>query len=544
MTQAEALRRASEQSAPGTSTWHAEKGVIGAVLRRPERLDAFASWLAPEDFFDPEHQGVYATLLGLHANDELYRLNRTSGGERGMQDAAAQNLRIVRSALEDKRFTEVEYRSPFTVVNNLFGAGTDAPGLAERYGRMVAEMSDSRQLDDLGVRLEQAVLAMPVESNDLTAVRGTKELVMAKLSELANGRGHLWKNGITPTPIRPGVPFAQLDESGEESPAPLVAAEGAEPATGDPLFTELLETRVRYENLTRLERAHYANNNQMLRIAQSAEQTEQTNHTLRIGDGTVQLTEEQAADLREDSQQLNRQIITARQEHRPLFPRYAELVAVEGRLMDLTAQLDGQTVGTMVGALVERSERRVIQAVLTDTDLQASDLLHNLQPEDFASRAHGNTWLAIQMAAETGRPFDAIMVAKECERLVQIAETKEGYRSPGTEMLATKELIDLGQEPARNPERVVAAVKTVAKASLGRLAVETREAISKMAADRAAGITKLIGDTGMAAHELLDNAERLIDAGQNLQSSGVTGRLDDRAPVTPVPQPPNRPLGR
>lgn len=37
----------------------AEKATLGAVLNDPSRLAELSDWLAPEDFYTPQHQAIY-----------------------------------------------------------------------------------------------------------------------------------------------------------------------------------------------------------------------------------------------------------------------------------------------------------------------------------------------------------------------------------------------------------------------------------------------------------------------------------------------------
>lgn len=181
---------ARAQSAPGTATWGAERAVLGALLRRPERIAEMATWLGAHDFADPQHHGVFATIEGLQAAGELRPIaaefTSLSDLDEATQQAITQNVLAVRDALETQRFTTEVYGSYRELMPELYVAGAGAgPQQYIRYGQMVVEMSVRRQVESWGVRMEQAALAEPVETGDIAALQGTREAMGDNLALLS-----------------------------------------------------------------------------------------------------------------------------------------------------------------------------------------------------------------------------------------------------------------------------------------------------------------------------------------------------------------------
>jgi hypothetical protein len=104
---------------------------------------------------------------------------------------------------------------------------------------------------------------------------------------------------------------------------------------------------------------------------------------------------------------------------------------------------------------VERAERDVLTAVLSDTTGQHRDILDRFEPRDFtASPHHAVTWRAIQEVARRDEPVNIITVAREAECLP---------REHGPAMSA-EALVDLAAAPA--PDSLRRQTMTIVRASL------------------------------------------------------------------------------
>jgi replicative DNA helicase len=105
--------------------------------------------------------------------------------------------------------------------------------------------------------------------------------------------------------------------------------------------------------------------------------------------------------------------------------------------------------------LVERAERDMLTAVLTDTAGKHRRIRDRFEPGDFtASPRHAATWRAIQAVAHRGEPVNAITVAWEAER----RPAEHGSA------LSAEELVELASAPALDSLR--RQTTTVARASL------------------------------------------------------------------------------
>ncbi|WP_026316738.1 DnaB-like helicase N-terminal domain-containing protein [Actinokineospora enzanensis] len=401
------------QSATGTATWMAERAVLGALLRRPERIAEMSTWLSAQDFVDPQHQGVFATIEGLHAAGELRPIaaefTALSDLDEATQQAMTRNVLAVQDALVSHRFAET-YGVTRTLMPDLYIAGAGAgPAQYNRYGQMVVEMSVRRQVEQWGVRMEQASLAEPAAEGDIAALQGTREAMMENLSDL-----------------------------------------------------------------------------------------------------TVQIRR-------------SRGDITSRIESNP----------AEAPVVVPTAALPPR--------LVERAERQVIQAVLADPQVQESGLLQRLRPEDFtASKAHENTWRAIQAVAERG-PVDPILVAWEAEVLA--ADPRHGYRAEDRVALGAAELSSMSTEPVGDVGR---AVSTVARSALARHARLAQQEIQKAVGDRRLGVAETVATANDVGEELEQNAERLVGVDRKPKESAISRMLSgERSTVGGAqPDPAARPRTR
>jgi hypothetical protein len=375
-------------SGPGSSTWHAERALLGALVRRPERIDHLSEWLQSRDFADPEHQGVFATVAGLHARGVLRPVPETapvSGDvEIATQQAIARNVLALRDALATRRFTDVVYGSLPDLLPQLYRAGSGLHAAQyTRYGQMVLEMSARRQIEDWGVALERAAGPDMTTDNDVTALEVTQMSIV--------------------------------------------------------------------DNLARLD----------IRVRRSEGQA--------VGqlDGIVSAV--------------------------PVAP----------------------VSSTLPHAMVERAERRVIHAVLSDDpQWRESGLLQRLRPEDFvASPAHRATWCAIQAVAASGVPIDPITVAWQAETAV------EGDGTPGQPALSPAELATMREAPTGDVGR---AISTVTRSALAHHARHARQEI-QAATDRGNDVATAITAAQETAGLLGEHAERL--ATTTRASSPLTRRL-------------------
>jgi replicative DNA helicase len=157
----------------------AERALLDALRSQPAHITDVAGWLSAPDFTDPHHAGVYATLVGLMADGELWQTTApdvpTARQSADAPTAAAHNELALRQALADRRFTNTEHPDPRQLLANIAGAAAHTPGQHLRYARMILESSVRRQLSDWAVRLEQTQQATdhepaPDAQIDLTAL--------------------------------------------------------------------------------------------------------------------------------------------------------------------------------------------------------------------------------------------------------------------------------------------------------------------------------------------------------------------------------------
>jgi hypothetical protein len=170
-------RNASGLSGAGSAAWYAERALLGALLHQPDRLDQVVTWLRPEDFWDPAHRAVFATVAGLHDAGELPSVDDTR--------VITQNVLAVRDAMESHRFSATGTGIARDLLPELFrdGAGLTEPQYT-RYGQMVLDMSARRQIEAWGVLLERAAGPDMTVDDDLTALHQTHDAVMNNLADL------------------------------------------------------------------------------------------------------------------------------------------------------------------------------------------------------------------------------------------------------------------------------------------------------------------------------------------------------------------------
>lgn len=148
--------------------------------------------------------------------------------------------------------------------------------------------------------------------------------------------------------------------------------------------------------------------------------------------------------------------------------------------------------------LVERAERDILAAVLSDTAGQHQHIRDRLEPADFtASPRHTATWRAIQELARQAQPINAVTVAWESERLPD-------EHGPA---LTADELVDLvsGSPPIHLRRQIT----TVARASLYYRVQAIGEQLTTSAQDRARGVDQILTEAQGAAEVLRDQKARL-----------------------------------
>lgn len=177
-------------SGMGSATWLAERALLGALLRRPERTTRLDGWLSASDFADPQHRAVFTAIAGLHRAGEMRAITADPAVLAAPDEATSRgtttNVLAVREALHSGRFGTVEVTSYPELLTDLYAAGSSAGGEHFlRYGQMVVEMSARRQLEGWGVRLELAATTPQTAEGELAALQATREAMMAELTTLA-----------------------------------------------------------------------------------------------------------------------------------------------------------------------------------------------------------------------------------------------------------------------------------------------------------------------------------------------------------------------
>jgi replicative DNA helicase len=177
--------------------------------------------------------------------------------------------------------------------------------------------------------------------------------------------------------------------------------------------------------------------------------------------------------------------------------------------------------------LVERAERQVIQAVITNPQWQNVGLLESLQPDDFVtSPIHRNAWRAIQHLAHRGELIDPIMVAWETESF--------SLQQPPTSDLAI-----MVNPPHGDIQR---AVSIVAQSALARIAQQSQDAIQQASANRTQTLDEVLTTSHTTITRLEQYAARLAAAIRPDHRTSIRDALDGRAgysfdPHRSCPQP-------
>jgi replicative DNA helicase len=158
--------------------------------------------------------------------------------------------------------------------------------------------------------------------------------------------------------------------------------------------------------------------------------------------------------------------------------------------------------------LVERAERDVLTAMLSDTTGRHRPLLDRFEPGDFtASPRHAATWRAIQVVARRGEPVNAITVAWKAEGL--LAE-----HGPA---LSAEELVDLAAAPA--PDSLRRQTTTIVRTSLYHRIQHAGDHLDRAAQDRSRGVDQVLNEAQGVAEDLREQATRLV--GEHVQPSTV-----------------------
>ncbi len=181
---------AADLSAEGSATWRMERAVLGALLCRPERIDRIGIWLGAQDFADPRHRAVFATIAGLHAAGELRPVPDEFASVPAVSPAVAGAITLnvvdVREALESQRFADIEPASARAVVPDLYRAGQNVgQDKLPFYGKRIVGMSARRQIEAWGIRIEQAATSDAVAGGDVGVFETTRAAMMENLADLA-----------------------------------------------------------------------------------------------------------------------------------------------------------------------------------------------------------------------------------------------------------------------------------------------------------------------------------------------------------------------
>ena len=215
-----ALDAVATWSKEGSAGWMNEQLVLGALLRRPERVAGIGHWLAAGQFGHPPHRGVYDTITGLHAVGELRPVTDETTTARENLDApntqaVVENLRLVRSALEAGRFTDVPYDGYHGLVREIYDVGeTASADLYTLCGHRVLQAAASVRIAQWGVRMAWAAAAEPTASGDPGLLDATLAAMTGDLNDLdVRLRQSVATDGVvgripatapaTPPPLRP-----------------------------------------------------------------------------------------------------------------------------------------------------------------------------------------------------------------------------------------------------------------------------------------------------------------------------------------------------
>ncbi|MFD4337885.1 DnaB-like helicase N-terminal domain-containing protein [Streptomyces anulatus] len=180
----------------------AEQAVLGGVLLDPDQLTQL-DWLAPDHFYRPVHQALFAALRKLR-ND-------------GHPAVAAQGpvpLSWVTDAVDE---ASLHVRGLTASYAHLLVSACPRPAHAPVYGRMVLEGAIHRTVAQHAIRLHQVARADALQGEVEGALRSA-DVLTGVLTDLARR----W--GTEPRPVAPTT----VPATGPAVPPPVRADQGAE----------------------------------------------------------------------------------------------------------------------------------------------------------------------------------------------------------------------------------------------------------------------------------------------------------------------------
>lgn len=119
---------------PPGNEFDAEKSVLGACLHTAKAIIEAATIVAPEDFYSPAHETIYATILAMHRNNDP------------VDPITVGNMLAVQGDLN-------RVGGP-TVLFDLMSGVPTAANVAF-YARIVADTATRRRMRDAGLRIQQ-----------------------------------------------------------------------------------------------------------------------------------------------------------------------------------------------------------------------------------------------------------------------------------------------------------------------------------------------------------------------------------------------------
>lgn len=195
------------------------------------------------------------------------------------------------------------------------------------------------------------------------------------------------------------------------------------------------------------------------------------------------------------------------------------------------SQPDASETPTLPRRLVERAERHLIHAALTEPPERQTALLHQFQPHDFvASPRHADTWHAMRTLAERGDPVDAITVAWELETQTAngaspLAPSRPAGLSP--EVLAT-----MIQPPAGNTDRPA---NLVQRSAIAHHANHARQHLIDLAQDRRHSLEATLAAARDTAASLGNHQDRLASRPSHERQHIQLALEGDGPAVRPLP---------
>lgn len=166
----------------------AEQAVLGSVLLDPGQL-AHLDWLAPDHFYRPVHQALFAALRKLRTD-----------GHPALATKEPVPLSWVTDAVDEASH---HVRGLTAVYAHILISACPRPAHAPVYGRMVLEGAIHRSVTEHAIRLHQAARA--------DALQGQVEGALHHADVLAGVLGDLSRRwGSEPSPVAPATPPVAL----------------------------------------------------------------------------------------------------------------------------------------------------------------------------------------------------------------------------------------------------------------------------------------------------------------------------------------------